>query len=157
MPVTTQNGAVVPLPSDTYNLTADLLRLAKSLNIPIIVSSAAERDNLPDKYDGMSVVRTDEGSITQTYSGGAWYGVRVAAAAITIPAVAAGGSYGVDITYPVGVFPGIPRPTVTPPSGRLTSSITNMTATGFRAVFDNHTGFSSGSGLGAWHAVYGIA
>lgn len=156
MPTTAANGVEVPVGSDAYNLVADLLRMAKSMKLVIPVASAAERDNLADKYEGLTVIRTDQGGIQQTYSGGAWYGFRSASAGLTVPIVAAGGSYGVDITYPTGIFPGTPRTTATGPSSRLTVGVSNMTATGCRLTFDNVTSAASSSGMGVWHATYGI-
>lgn len=154
MPITLTNGATVPVGSDPYNLTADLLKLAKSLNLPIIVNNVQDRDNLPDKYDGMTVIRNDFGGIQQIYNAGTWFGSRSVSSAFTVPGVAALESVSVDISYPPNVFPPTPRPTVTPPSSRLTASVTDMTATGFRAVFANSTSAASSPGLAVWHAIY---
>lgn len=73
MPQTRQNGAVIPVGSDTYKLTEDLGIFADSLNVDIIVDDEAERDALT-VHEGMRVVRLDLNGITETYINGAWSG-----------------------------------------------------------------------------------
>ncbi|AYN58777.1 minor tail protein [Arthrobacter phage Polka] len=72
MAIQTFNKTQVPVGSDPYALTADLKTLAEGLNVVIPVSSAAERDALPDPYEGMTVTRLDRNGDFETYRGGAW-------------------------------------------------------------------------------------
>lgn len=70
---TLDNGIEVPTNSDPYNLTADLANMGDSANVIIPVPSKTARDNLPDKYAGMTVSRTDvPGSPLEIYNGTAW-------------------------------------------------------------------------------------
>jgi hypothetical protein len=71
MPQTRQNGAVVPINSDEYNLTADLATLADSLDVNVVVANLAARNALTP-YEGMVVLRLDLNGLTQTYVNGAW-------------------------------------------------------------------------------------
>lgn len=65
----TDTGIWVPVGSDPYALTPDLLIHAKSINHLKMVSSKAERDALPAR-DGLRCVRTDlPGSPIHTYDG----------------------------------------------------------------------------------------
>ncbi|WNM72806.1 minor tail protein [Arthrobacter phage RedFox] len=67
MAIQTFNKAQVPVGSDPYALTADLKKMAETLNVVIPVAGAAERDALP-AVRGMRVARLDQpGSPTNTY------------------------------------------------------------------------------------------
>lgn len=58
MSQTRDNGGVVPVNSDAYNLTADLASFADSLSVITNVISQAQRDALT-KYNGRTVRRLD--------------------------------------------------------------------------------------------------
>jgi hypothetical protein len=74
--VTTWNKATAPAGSDGWNLTPDVRKAIETLNAPVPVASAAERDALTPPggtYAGMQVIRTDlQGCPTQTWDGAQW-------------------------------------------------------------------------------------
>jgi hypothetical protein len=77
MAETLPNGAEVPTNSDPYNLTADLRKLALSLNIPIPVMNQSERDGLAALYGaplkvGTTVYRRDQSMLTEKWNGTSW-------------------------------------------------------------------------------------
>lgn len=79
MPTNAWNKTRVPVGSDPYSLTADLLALAKSINMPVLVGSEAERNAIAwpsgsGPATGNSVIRTDLGGLKQTWDGSKWVG-----------------------------------------------------------------------------------
>lgn len=71
MPTNAPNKIRVPVGSDAYALTADLLAMAKSANVVVTVTNAAERDALP-KVVGMVVGRTDLNGLMEVWDGTTW-------------------------------------------------------------------------------------
>lgn len=73
---TTWNKAVTPAGTDPWQFIPDVKKVAETLNVPVPVASAAERDALAPpggKYPGMEVKRTDlPGVPTETYDGSGW-------------------------------------------------------------------------------------
>jgi hypothetical protein len=69
---TLQNGIKVPTNSDAYNPTADLAAMGKSANVIIPVNSQAARDNLTDKFVGMTVRRLDFRGTLEWWNGSSW-------------------------------------------------------------------------------------
>ena len=70
MPQTRDNGIVVPINSDAYNLTADLATMADTAKVVTIVSGATARNALT-KFEGRLVYRTDKSQI-ESVVGGVW-------------------------------------------------------------------------------------
>ena len=68
MPQTRDNGIVVPINSDAYNLTADLAKMADTANVVTVVSGTTARNALT-KYEGRLVYRTDTQQIESVVSG----------------------------------------------------------------------------------------
>lgn len=72
MPQTRDNGAVVPINADAYNLAPDLATFADSLGVITNVSTQAQRDALT-KYVGRTVRRLDiTGLPLEVWDGGQW-------------------------------------------------------------------------------------
>ncbi|MDF9748620.1 hypothetical protein [Arthrobacter sp. ES3-54] len=70
MPQTRDNGIVVPINSDAYNLTTDLATMADSADVVTVVSGTSARNALT-KYEGRLVYRTDTTQI-ESVVGGSW-------------------------------------------------------------------------------------
>jgi len=70
MPQTRDNGIVVPVNSDAYNLTTDLATMADTSNVATIVSGATARNALT-KWEGRLVWRTDTDQM-EAVVGGQW-------------------------------------------------------------------------------------
>ena len=70
MPQTRDNGIVVPINSDAYNLTADLATMADTAKVVTIVSGQTARNALT-KFEGRLVYRTDKSQI-ESVVGGVW-------------------------------------------------------------------------------------
>jgi hypothetical protein len=70
MPQTRDNGIVVPVNSDEYNLTADLSTMADSAKVVTVVSGSTARNALT-KFEGRLAYRTDTTQI-ESVVGGAW-------------------------------------------------------------------------------------
>lgn len=74
---TLPNGGWVPTNSDAYQLTADMARAITSLNVPIAVSSQAQRDGLAALFGGTlpvgtMVLRTDQSMFVEKWNGTKW-------------------------------------------------------------------------------------
>lgn len=76
MPQNTYNKATTPAGPDAWNLTPDLKKMLETSNIPVPVSSQAERDGLNPpggKYPGLTVMRLDiAGKPLEVYNGSSW-------------------------------------------------------------------------------------
>ncbi|MGP7812431.1 hypothetical protein [Glutamicibacter soli] len=77
MPETLWNKIRVPAQPDMWDLVPDLKKLAESVNVPVVVASASERDALTGPAggqvpEGASVIRTDLGGVRETRIGGVW-------------------------------------------------------------------------------------
>lgn len=72
MTTTSKNGAVVPVGSDPYALTADLLAMMNSAGLVFPVASAAVRDAIPSPNTGMVVSRLDRFGSLEYWTGTAW-------------------------------------------------------------------------------------
>jgi hypothetical protein len=78
MAQTLYNGAVVPTNSDAYDLTADLVTMCLSLNIPIPVANLAARNGLAALAPGgvlpigTAVYRQDQSMFTEKWDGTTW-------------------------------------------------------------------------------------
>ncbi|MFB8368592.1 hypothetical protein ACFC25_04420 [Pseudarthrobacter sp. NPDC055928] len=77
MAITLYNGAEVPTNSDPYELTSDLAKMALSLNLPIPVDNAAQRDGLAALAGGTlkigtTVLRKDQSMFTEKWDGTSW-------------------------------------------------------------------------------------
>jgi len=70
MPQTRDNGIVVPINSDAYNLTADLATMADTAKVVTVVSGQTARDALT-KFEGRLAYRTDKSQI-EAVVGGVW-------------------------------------------------------------------------------------
>lgn len=74
--LTTWNKGIVPAGPDGWNLTPDVRKAIETLNYPVPVGTATERDGLTPptgKYAGMMVVRTDlAGHPIEVWDGGKW-------------------------------------------------------------------------------------
>lgn len=74
MPQTLQNGVVVPINPDAYNLAGDLATMGNKSNVVIPVANQAARDALT-LAPGLTVTRLDlPGAPIQTYDGTTWQG-----------------------------------------------------------------------------------
>lgn len=71
MTTTSKNGAIVPVGSDPYALTADLLRMMESAGLVYPVPGEATMLAIPSPVDGMVVLRKDIG-VFMRYDGTAW-------------------------------------------------------------------------------------
>lgn len=78
MAQTLYNGAVVPTNSDAYDLTGDLVKLCLSLNVPIPVTTLAQRNGLAALAPGgvlpigTLVLRRDQSMFTEKWDGTTW-------------------------------------------------------------------------------------
>lgn len=72
MPTTSKNGATVPVGSDPYALTADLLKMMESAGLVYPVASAAVRDAIPSPGTGMVVSRLDRLGSLEYWDGDSW-------------------------------------------------------------------------------------
>jgi len=70
MPQTRDNGIVVPVNSDEYNLTTDLATMADTSGVVTVVSNATARNALT-KFEGRQVWRIDTAQI-ESVVGGVW-------------------------------------------------------------------------------------
>lgn len=79
----------------------------------------------------------------------------VARGVVSVPVVTAGTQLTpVAVTFPVGLFTGVPAVTVSASSGRITASVTTVTATGATLQFSNWTpAATGGTAAGYWVAV----
>ncbi|WPM94345.1 hypothetical protein VG1_CDS0021 [Arthrobacter phage Cupello] len=71
MPTTTKNGAAVPVGSDPYALTADLLKMMESAGLVYPVPDQATMLAIPSPNTGMVVLRRDVGTYMH-YDGTEW-------------------------------------------------------------------------------------
>lgn len=78
MSQTLYNGAVVPTNSDAYDITGDLVDLCLSLNVPIPVTTLAQRNGLAALAPGgvlpigTMVLRRDQSMFTEKWDGTTW-------------------------------------------------------------------------------------
>lgn len=78
MPQTLYNGAIVPTNGDPYALTADLVKMCQSLNVPIPVTTLAQRDGLAALAPGgvlpvgTTVLRRDQSMFVEKWDGTSW-------------------------------------------------------------------------------------
>lgn len=70
MPQTRDNGIVVPINSDEYQLTQDLADMADSAPVVTVVANSTAQNAL-DKYEGRMVYRMDTAEV-ETVVGGVW-------------------------------------------------------------------------------------
>lgn len=71
MPQTLDNGIILPINSDAYNLSTDLATAGNSTNTVTVVTSQAAQDALT-KYTGRVCIRTDLGGVQYYWNGTAW-------------------------------------------------------------------------------------
>lgn len=87
--VTTWNKGKAPAGGDGWSLTPDVRLAVESLNVPVPVADAAERDGITPplgKYPGMMVVRTDvAGFPIEVWDGAAWIRQPVVTAGAVVP------------------------------------------------------------------------
>lgn len=77
MPTTSKNGATVPVGSDPYALTADLLKMMESAGLVYPVANAATRDAIPSPATGMVVQRLDRFGALEYWDGDSWEPVNI--------------------------------------------------------------------------------
>lgn len=70
MPQTRDNGVIVPINSDEYNLTPDLADMADSANVVTVVANATAQNALT-KYEGRLVFRLDTAEL-ESVVGNVW-------------------------------------------------------------------------------------
>lgn len=72
MSTQSKNGATVPVGSDPYALTADLLKMMESAGLVYPVPDQATRDAIPSPGTGMVVSRLDRFGVLEYWDGDSW-------------------------------------------------------------------------------------
>lgn len=156
---TLPNGVEVPTNSDTYKLTEDLANMGKTANVITRVSSTGERDGLPDKYSGMTVVRLDlvglpleiwDGTTWQRYSRS--YAKAAGEGSLSVILAVNPNIGPVPVSFPPGRFTVPPIVTITSDQSRVIIVAANVTTTGFNVYATNVTTSDSGAGVFRWQA-----
>lgn len=119
---------------------------AAAAGLDIVAGSA-------DRRDGYKEINKTRDYVADNITRLATLPRREAVGQVNTPALAAGGTATITITYPAGRFTIAPGLFISTADGRVTPTITANTTTGATFILGNFTSGSSPARTGAWHAV----